>query len=66
MKYKNNNNNNFKRVTCSQCGEEITKRSSKCVEDEPYYNGKKLSECKQRVCKEGLPTYPDGCKRKKK
>jgi len=66
-RYKNNDNsNNFKKVICSQCGEEITKRSSKCVGDQPYYSGKPLSECSQRVCKEGLNNYPDGCKRKKK
>ena len=64
MVYRNPNKQKgtFKMVTCSQCGAEITKRSSKAVGKIPT-NG---TPAPTRVCKEGRNSYPECCQRKKK
>jgi hypothetical protein len=49
----------YKKVTCCQCGAEITKRSSKAVGNIPT-NG---SPAPERMCKDNLNTYPDECRR---
>lgn len=52
----------FKMVTCSQCGAEISKRSSKAVGKIPTDG----SPAPNRVCKGGKSSYPEQCQRSKK